>query len=135
SAGQCNAATNAAPHNMHGTGLESLRNTALDAKTYFSKPGDPPPVFRQNQFGGTFGGPLVKNKTFFFIDYQGTRQTQAPTQTATLPSLANFGGDFTDSAGSFADSHGNPFGVNGQGFADVLNARMNLPARTITDGA
>ncbi|PYX23530.1 MAG: TonB-dependent receptor, partial [Acidobacteria bacterium] len=134
SGGQINVVTKSGSNNFHGSGFEFLRNTALDAKNYFSNPGDPTPVFRQNQFGGTFGGPLVKNKTFFFIDYQGTRQTQAPTQTATLPSLANFGGDFTDSAGSFADSQGNPFGVNGQGFADVLNARMNLPAGTITDG-
>jgi hypothetical protein len=134
SGGQINVVTKSGSNNFHGSGFEFLRNTALDAKNYFSNPGDPTPVFRQNQFGGTFGGPLIKNKTFFFIDYQGTRQTQAPTQTATLPSIANFGGDFTDSVGSFADSNGNPFGVNGQGFADVLNARMNLPAGTITDG-
>src|SRR6201981_1956469 len=134
SGGQINVVTKSGSNNFHGSGFEVLRNASLDAKNYFSNPGDPTPVFRQNQFGGTFGGPLIKNKTFFFIDYQGTRQTQAPTQTATLPSIANFGGDFTDSVGSFADSNGNPFGVNGQGFADVLNARMNLPAGTITDG-
>jgi hypothetical protein len=128
SGGQINVVTKSGSNNFHGSGFEFLRNTSLDAKNYFSNPGDPTPVFRQNQFGGTFGGPLVKNKTFFFIDYQGTRQTQAPTQTATLPSLANFTGDFTDSAGGFTNS------VNGQGFADVLNARMNLPAGTITDG-
>jgi Carboxypeptidase regulatory-like domain/TonB dependent receptor len=128
SGGQINVVTKSGSNNFHGSGFEFLRNTSLDAKNYFSNPGDPTPVFRQNQFGGTFGGPLVKNKTFFFIDYQGTRQTQAPTQTATLPSLANFTGDFTDSAGGFTNS------VSGQGFADVLNARMNLPAGTITDG-
>src|SRR5579864_7586229 len=128
SGGQINVVTKSGSNNFHGSGFEFLRNTALDAKNYFSNPGDPTPVFRQNQFGGTFGGPLIKNKTFFFIDYQGTRQTQAPTQTATLPSLANFTGDFTDSAGGFTNA------VNGQGFADVLNARMNLPAGTITDG-
>jgi hypothetical protein len=128
SGGQINVVTKSGSNNFHGSGFEFLRNTALDAKNYFSNPGDPTPVFRQNQFGGTFGGPLIKNKTFFFIDYQGTRQTQAPTQTATLPSLANFTGDFTDSASGFTNS------VNGQGFADVLNTRMNLPAGTITDG-
>ncbi len=134
SGGQINVVTKSGSNNFHGSGFEFLRNTSLDAKNYFSNPGDPTPVFRQNQFGGTFGGPLIKNKTFFFIDYQGTRQTQAPTQTATLPSIANFGGDFTDSVGSFADSNGNPFGVNGQGFADILNTRMGLPSGTITDG-
>src|SRR5579864_7923205 len=134
SGGQINVVTKSGSNNFHGSGFEFLRNTSLDAKNYFSNPGDPTPVFRQNQFGGTFGVPLIKDKTFFFIDYQGTRQTQAPTQTATLPSIANFGGDFTDSVGSFADSNGNPFGVNGQGFADILNTRMGLPSGTITDG-
>jgi carboxypeptidase family protein len=134
SGGQINVVTKSGSNNFHGSGFEFLRNTALDAKNYFSNPGDPTPVFRQNQFGGTFGGPIVKNKTFFFIDYQGTRQTQAPTQTATLPSQANFTGDFSDSVGSFAGSDGTPFAVNGPGFADVLNTRMALPAGTITDG-
>lgn len=134
SGGQINVVTKSGSNNFHGSGFEFLRNTSLDAKNYFAAPTDPTPVYRQNQFGGTFGGPLIKNKTFFFIDYQGTRQTQAPTQTATLPSPANFGGDFTDSVASFADSDGNPLGVGGQGFADVLNARMGLPAGTITDG-
>ncbi len=134
SGGQINVVTKSGSNNFHGSGFEFLRNTAFDAKNYFAAPTDRTPVYRQNQFGGTFGGPLIKNKTFFFIDYQGTRQTQAPTQTATLPSHANFTGDFSDSAGSFADQNGNPFGVNGQGFADILSARMGLPAGTITDG-
>ena len=134
SGGQINVVTKSGSNNFHGSGFEFLRNTALDAKNYFSNPGDPTPVFRQNQFGGTFGGPLVKNKTFFFIDYQGTRQTQAPTQTATLPSQANFTGDFSDSVGSFASSDGTPLAVNGPGFANVLNTRMGLPAGTISDG-
>ena len=78
-------------------------------------------------FGGTVGGPLVKNRTFFFVDYQGTRQTRAPLVNATMPSISNFGGDFTDSAGSITNS------VGGPGFADVLNTRMGLPPGTIVD--
>ncbi|MGC2196066.1 MAG: carboxypeptidase regulatory-like domain-containing protein [Terriglobales bacterium] len=127
SGGQVNVVTKSGSNSFHGSGFEFLRNTALDAKNYFAQPGDKTPVYRQNQFGGTLGGPIVKNKTFFFIDYQGTRQTQAPTQTATLPSQANFTGDFSDAADGFTNS------VNGPGFANVLNQRMSLPG-TIFDG-
>jgi Carboxypeptidase regulatory-like domain len=129
SGGQVNVVTKSGTNTFHGSGFEFLRNTALDAKNYFSLPTDKTPVFRQNQFGGTFGGPLRKDKTFFFVDYQGTRQTQAPTVNTLMPSVANFGGNFSDSAGSFVttDSSGNtvPTSVNGTGFAAVLNQRMN----------
>jgi len=128
SGGQINVVTKSGSNTFHGSAFEFLRNTALDAKNYFALSTDPTPVFRQNQFGGTFGGPVVKNKTFFFIDYQGTRQTQAPTQRTTVPSAANFIGDFSDSADALANS------VGGPGFADLLNSRMGLPANTIFDG-
>jgi hypothetical protein len=128
SGGQVNVVTKSGTNGFHGSGFEFLRNTSFDAKDYFSLPSDPTPVFRQNMFGGTFGGPLVKNKTFFFVDYQGTRQTRAPLVNATMPSVTNFGGDFTDSADSLANS------VGGPGFAGVLNTRMGLAPGTITDG-
>ena len=127
SGGQVNVVTKSGTNAFHGSGFEFLRNTSFDAKNYFSLPTDATPVFRQNMFGGTVGGPLVKNKTFFFLDYQGTRQTRAPLVNATMPSIANFGGDFTDSADSLAKR------VGGPGFADVLNTRMGLPPGTITD--
>ena len=58
---------------LHGSAFEFLRNTALDARGYF----DPTrSIFRQNQFGGTVGGPLVRKRLFFFADYQGTHTTQ-----------------------------------------------------------
>ncbi len=128
SGGQINVVTKSGSNNFHGSGFEFLRNTSLDAKNYFAQPTDPTPVYRQNQFGGTFGGPLVKNKTFFFVDYQGTRQTQAPTVNIQMPSAANFTGDFSDSADSMTSS------INGQAFADLLSSRMGLPAGTISDG-
>src|SRR6266403_730480 len=74
SGGQINVVTKSGTNQFHGSGFEFLRNTALDATQYFSTS---VPVFRQNQFGGTFGGPIGKDKTFFFLDYQGTRQPQA----------------------------------------------------------
>lgn len=79
---------------FHGEAFEFLRNTDLDARGYF----DPTrPVFRQNQFGGTFGGPVRKDKVFFFTDYQGTRTTQGiSTGNISVPTLAERSGDFLD---------------------------------------
>jgi hypothetical protein len=124
SGGQINVVTKSGTNQFHGSGFEFLRNTALDATQYFTQS---VPVYRQNQFGGTFGGPIRKDKTFFFLDYQGTRQTQASPVTTQMPAAANFTGDFSDSAALLTGS------VNGPGFAAVLNQRMNSGS-TIYDG-
>ena len=131
SGGQINVVTKSGGNQFHGSGFEFLRNTALDATQYFS---NSVPVFRQNQFGGTFGGPIRKDKTFFFLDYQGTRQTQASPVTTQLPSAANFTGDFSDSTSLFStgtDANGNPIAstVNGTGFANVLSGRLGYPVQ------
>ena len=88
SGGQINVVTKSGTNQFHGSGFEFLRNTSLDATQYFS---NAVPVYRQNQFGGTFGGPIKKDKTFFFLDYQGTRQTQASpaVEHTNAPSVAN----------------------------------------------
>jgi hypothetical protein len=124
SGGQINVVTKSGTNSFHGSGFEFLRNTALDAKNYYSLPTDKTPVFRQNQFGGTFGGPIRKDKTFFFVDYQGTRRTQAPTVNTQMPSVANFGGNFQDSASSLTGV------VNGPAFAGLLSSRLGY---TVTD--
>ncbi len=118
SGGQINVVTKSGTNGLHGSGFEFLRNTSLDAKNYFAGHSDPTPVFRQNQFGGTLGGPIKKDKTFFFLDYQGTRQTQAPTVTAQVPTVGNLTGDFTDSTDSLTGS------VNGPYFASLLSQRL-----------
>lgn len=118
SGGQVNVVTKSGTNNFHGNAFEFLRNTALDAKNYYSAPGSPTPVYRQNQFGGTFGGPIKKDTTFFFVDYQGTRQTQAPTMTAQVPSASNLAGDFSDSAASMTGTVGGPY------FANLLSQRL-----------
>jgi hypothetical protein len=129
SGGQINVVTKSGTNQFHGSGFEFLRNTSLDATQYFSTS---VPVFRQNQFGGTFGGPIRKDKTFFFLDYQGTRQTQASPVNTQMPSAANFTGDFSDSAGAFStstDSNNNPVAstVNGPFFASLLSSRLGYP--------
>jgi len=73
SGGVVNVVTKSGSNALHGSGFEFLRNTDLDARNFFSPERS---FYRQNQFGGTLGGPLKKNKVFFFGDYQGTRQSQ-----------------------------------------------------------
>jgi hypothetical protein len=80
---------------MHGTVFEFLRNSALDAKNFFDSPQGKTPPFRLNQFGGALGGPIVRNKTFFFGDYQGTRIRQAQTYLSSVPTDAFKGGNFS----------------------------------------
>ena len=86
--------TKAGTNGFHGTAFEFLRNQVLDGKNFFTPVGTKP-IFRQNQFGGTFGGPIIKNKTFFFASYEGTRQTQQITALTNVPTLAMTNGDFS----------------------------------------
>src|SRR5580704_5501351 len=73
SGGQINVVTKSGANAFHGDGFEFLRNTNFDSRNYFSPTRG---TFDQNQFGGTFGGPIRRDKIFFFADYQGTRSTQ-----------------------------------------------------------
>ena len=76
-------------NSYHGDAYEFLRNDAMDANTFFNNAGGAPRApFRRNEFGGTLGGPIRKNKTFFFGDYQGTRIRQPTNSVQTIPTLA-----------------------------------------------
>src|ERR1700688_3811236 len=86
SGGVVNAITRSGTNQIHGSAYEFLRNSKLDAKNYFDDPTMPIPPFKRNQFGGTLGGPIVKNHTFFFADYEGIRQSKGITTVATVPS-------------------------------------------------
>ena len=82
---------------LHGSGFEFHRDDAFDANNFFNnKNNRAKPDFKQNQFGGTLGGPIFKNKTFFFASYQGHRETQGQTALSTVPSLAMRNGDFSE---------------------------------------
>jgi len=85
SGGVINAITRSGTNQFHGDAYEFLRNSALDARNYFDGPNVPP--FRRNQFGGAIGGPIVKDKTFFFFNYEGLRQSLSSTQVDIVPSL------------------------------------------------
>ena len=85
SGGVVNAITRSGTNKFHGSGYEFVRNSALDTRNFFDDPGKIPP-FTRNQFGGTFGGPIFKDKTFFFADYEGVRQNKGITTLTTVPS-------------------------------------------------
>ncbi len=92
SGGQINVVTKSGTNEFHGDVFEFLRNTDLDARNYFSPTRG---AFDQNQYGGTVGGPIQKNKIFFFADYQGTGSTQGiDTGEIPVPSLAERAGNF-----------------------------------------
>lgn len=111
----------------HGNAFEFLRNTALDARGYF----DPTrPVFRQNQFGGTVGGPVKREKVYFFADYQGTQTNEGvETGNISVPSLQDRAGNLSDQAGAFVteDVNGNavPTTVSGTALANILSQRLH----------
>lgn len=79
---------------LHGTLFEFIRNEDLNARNYFAQPG-PKPEFRRNQYGFTLGGPIQKNRTFFFVDWQGTRLLTGITRFSTVPTSAQRSGVFS----------------------------------------
>lgn len=90
-----NLVTRSGTNAFHGSAWEFLRNNILTANNWFSNAnGVPLPARRYNLFGATFGGPIKKDKTFFFFSYEGTRDINAATFTAGVPSAAEREGDF-----------------------------------------
>jgi hypothetical protein len=88
-----NIVTRAGTNAFHGALWEFLRNDAFDAKSYFATEVEP---LKRNQYGGTLGGPIRKDKTFFFIFYEGLRERAGETQVSTVPSLNERTGNFAE---------------------------------------
>jgi hypothetical protein len=113
SGGQINVVTKSGANVFHGDSFDFLRNTGLDARNYFSPSRA---KFDQNQFGGTLGGPIKRDKAFFFADYQGTRMTEGiDTGLIPVPSLEERTGDLLGAANSLTGS------VDGQYWANLLS--------------
>ncbi|MEW6730016.1 MAG: TonB-dependent receptor, partial [Acidobacteriota bacterium] len=83
--GIINAVTRSGSNNFHGSLFYFHRNSALDARNYFDNPKEPIPAFKRNQFGGVLGGPIQKDKTFFFVAYEGLIERLGITGVANVP--------------------------------------------------
>jgi Carboxypeptidase regulatory-like domain len=116
SGGQINAITKTGTNAFHGDVFEFLRNTDLDARNFFSPTRG---VFIQNQFGATVGGPILRDKLFFFVDYQGTRQIIGQsTGNIAVPSAADRQGNLSDMASQLTGT------VTGGYWANQLSQKL-----------
>src|SRR6266851_2471267 len=110
-----NAVIKSGTNQIHGDVFEFLRNEKVDATNAFDIFGQQP--YKQNQFGFTLGGPIVKNKTFFFGDYEGLRIRKGEPQLSSVPTQDEIGGNFsafldTSTPAPAVDAQGNPTGQN-----------------------
>ncbi len=96
--GQINVVTRSGGNQLHGTAYEFFRNGAMDDKNYFAPSDQPAPKYQRNQFGATLGGPIKKNRTFFFTDYEGTRLSAGETLVTNVPTALERVGNFSKSA-------------------------------------
>lgn len=92
---QVNVVLKSGSNRLHGTAYEFLRNQVFDARNYFAPADQPDPKYRRNQFGFSLGGPIVKDKTFFFGDYEGARLREGITRLANVPTARERVGDFS----------------------------------------
>ncbi|HXJ96676.1 MAG TPA: TonB-dependent receptor [Terriglobia bacterium] len=122
-----NVITKSGTNAFHGNAYEFLRNDKLDSRNFF----DPTlGAFKRNQFGGTFGGPILKDRLFFFGDYQGTRERRGlSTGIIPVPSASERTGDFSDvDTTGFSPFSGSVRGDNAPGdFAQTLTSRLGYP--------
>lgn len=116
SGAQVEIVTRSGANRFSGTAYEYLRNSAPDAKNFFDDPARPIPPFRQNQFGASLGGPVRRDRTFFFANYEGLRVYQSVTNTTLLPTAAERAGIFSGI---------NP--VTGQPFPAIINPATRQP--------
>jgi hypothetical protein len=109
------AVTKSGTNSFHGSVYEYLRNEALDARNFFEDPSQRKNPFKYNEFGGTIGGPIIKNKLFFFTDYQGIRQTgSSPSVGNVVPDAAFRSGDLSALCTAGFDGSGNCLDPKGQ---------------------
>jgi hypothetical protein len=94
---QVNVVLKSGSNSLHGAAYEFFRNGALDARNFFAPADQKDPRYQRNQFGFALGGPVVRNRTFFFVDYEGSRVREGITRVTNVPTLAERNGDFSQS--------------------------------------
>ncbi len=104
---QVNVVLNSGSNSVHGSAFEFFRNAALDARNFFAPASEPKPKYLRNQFGGSLGGPIKSDRTFFFADYEGTRSREGITRVANVPTAEERAGNFSHSLFGVPN---NPFG-------------------------
>ena len=122
--GVVNLTTKSGSNELHGTVFEFFRHERLNARNVFASTNPVKPPFRRNQYGGVLGGPLVRNRTFFFVDYQGQRQTIGRTVVSTVPTIAQRNGVFTQAIYDPATTQPN----GGGGFVRAPFPNNTIPA-------
>lgn len=132
SGGQVEMVTKSGTNEFKGTIYEFLRNTALDSESYFNKrAGLPKEVLRRNQFGVSFGGPIQKDKAFFFVNYEGQRRTQETSPLITVPTQQARNGVFrfvTQPCPSQTTAQNRPTCVDASGNPLVPTSSYNFAA-------
>src|SRR5229473_299649 len=103
-----NLVTKSGTNQLHGSAYEFFRNDVLDARNFFNDSSFPKSSLRLNQFGGTLGGPIVKNKTFYFLTYEGFRRRAGITRITNVPTVEERAGNFTNLDGSPLSIEVNP---------------------------
>lgn len=101
--GVVNVVMKSGSNEIHGTLFGFLRNEVFDAKNFFDDPDSPRAPFKRSQFGFSAGGPIIKNKTFIFGDYEATRVRESRTVNNTIPTIKMRQGDFTEIANTIYD--------------------------------
>jgi len=117
-----NMVTRSGTNSFHGSAYDFIRNAITDANDWFNNAyGAPLPPVHRNEYGGTFGGPIIKDKTFFFFDWDGTRSSNLSTYQAGVPSTAERSGDF----GEVCGANGGTF--NAAGLCNVIAGQIYDP--------
>ncbi|MGB8010420.1 MAG: TonB-dependent receptor [Terriglobales bacterium] len=119
-----NIVTKSGANKLHGTAGEYMRNDGLDARNYFNPSSQPKALFHNNQFGASLGGPIIKDKTFFYVDYEGQREPVGVVTVSPVPT-----GDCSTCGLVPSDAVGGPTSVIGQ-----LLARNPWPAPNLGNG-
>ena len=133
SGGQLTIITKSGTNQFHGSAYEFIRNQVTDAKNFFTEPNTPVPSFKQNTFGGTIGGPILKDKLFFFFGYEGQRIRQAVTALSNVPTQTQLAGTFTGTL--YNPNTGAKLTPNAQGVVDLTTALGNEPINWNTTAA